>query len=487
MDNLSITLGQIFSETTSVVVASVPVAPEARFRKLLEQLGLQQSKLRKALDQRASAIAAGELPVGTGFPHGYELALESYPECIRSTATMQALFSDMSKADKERTFGEMPRLREPFWAKSATLVQESIIRKLFGWRLRRIPLLDVSVGSNCRHALKIGERYGIYLSGVLQHRYDDDSFEGALETGIVFPLCQLDIEKPLFKCGAIVIDASREEALTIFIGLASYHSDTGTDFLYRAVKLKDKEFPEGNQHYSPDFQSGNFAKITVRYEDLGHLAFRGHGEKLSWSEFYRAIQEAQARPFGVGPEKTIDQPKRRAIERQVEDRGAPAVSELDALAHQLLSINSQVKADSGPNIEVAIDTSAGVTEVEVSTLFKAGSTVGAQAEVTAGFEEYCTTGPARSVTNDFLRKVVALFMVMKNDVDPRNIANKVVVAGALLYFINPSDLVPDIIPALGFLDDIVVVGVALKVLGSAIDKYLVEADEWLKNKRNSGF
>lgn len=46
-------------------------------------------------------------------------------------------------------------------------------------------------------------------------------------------------------------------------------------------------------------------------------------------------------------------------------------------------------------------------------------------------------------------------------------------AGALLYFISPVDLIPDFIPFAGWLDDISVVGLALKTAKDTIDDYKV--------------
>ena len=46
-------------------------------------------------------------------------------------------------------------------------------------------------------------------------------------------------------------------------------------------------------------------------------------------------------------------------------------------------------------------------------------------------------------------------------------------AGALLYFISPVDLIPDFIPFVGWLDDIAVVGLAIKIAKDIIDDYKV--------------
>ena len=55
------------------------------------------------------------------------------------------------------------------------------------------------------------------------------------------------------------------------------------------------------------------------------------------------------------------------------------------------------------------------------------------------------------------------------DVSPRAIITAI---AALVYFTNPFDLIPDFIPVLGQLDDIVILGFLLKVLNKEIERFL---------------
>ena len=48
---------------------------------------------------------------------------------------------------------------------------------------------------------------------------------------------------------------------------------------------------------------------------------------------------------------------------------------------------------------------------------------------------------------------------------------KAIVVGALLYFITPMDVIPDISPLVGYLDDLGVITAVLKYLGSEIMQY----------------
>jgi uncharacterized membrane protein YkvA (DUF1232 family) len=48
----------------------------------------------------------------------------------------------------------------------------------------------------------------------------------------------------------------------------------------------------------------------------------------------------------------------------------------------------------------------------------------------------------------------------------------VVAAGALLYSVSPGDVVPDVVPMLGQLDDALVVGVAMRLIRRDLERYV---------------
>ncbi len=53
------------------------------------------------------------------------------------------------------------------------------------------------------------------------------------------------------------------------------------------------------------------------------------------------------------------------------------------------------------------------------------------------------------------------------------------IIGAILYFLNPLDLIPDFIPGIGLLDDITVLAWAYKSLGTDVARF----EEWEQTNR----
>ena len=49
--------------------------------------------------------------------------------------------------------------------------------------------------------------------------------------------------------------------------------------------------------------------------------------------------------------------------------------------------------------------------------------------------------------------------------------------GAIIYFVNPFDAIPDFIPGVGYLDDALVIGVTVKSIKTALDAFRVWADK----------
>ncbi len=67
----------------------------------------------------------------------------------------------------------------------------------------------------------------------------------------------------------------------------------------------------------------------------------------------------------------------------------------------------------------------------------------------------------------------------------RQIPKKAIVAAtsSLLYFLNPFDLIPDVIPFSGFLDDVAVITYVLASLKSEIERFL----SWENSRRKNSY
>jgi len=86
-----------------------------------------------------------------------------------------------------------------------------------------------------------------------------------------------------------------------------------------------------------------------------------------------------------------------------------------------------------------------------------------------------------------LRTLVRLVKSWKSG-DYTNVSRKsvILVAGALVYLVNPLDIIPDFTPILGLMDDVTILGFVIKSVRSEITKFqnweeretvIVEAEE----------
>lgn len=88
------------------------------------------------------------------------------------------------------------------------------------------------------------------------------------------------------------------------------------------------------------------------------------------------------------------------------------------------------------------------------------------------------------VSNNTIEKVLTMYYAFRDEETPA--WAKSVIAGALGYFIFPIDAVPDIIPVLGYTDDLSILIAAIAALGFNIkDKHKEKAQEvinkWYSN------
>ena len=81
----------------------------------------------------------------------------------------------------------------------------------------------------------------------------------------------------------------------------------------------------------------------------------------------------------------------------------------------------------------------------------------------------------------FVRDAVAMFYCATDSNTPTHV--KVYILGALGYFLNPFDAIPDVIAGMGFVDDATAIGSTLAVVGSAVTKeHWQKADRFLSSK-----
>ena len=76
--------------------------------------------------------------------------------------------------------------------------------------------------------------------------------------------------------------------------------------------------------------------------------------------------------------------------------------------------------------------------------------------------------------------LVLYYVLQSPDV---TVSNKALILGALGYFILPLDLIPDVIPALGFTDDAAALALAYKAVQASVTpeieaKAQAKVDEW---------
>ena len=55
----------------------------------------------------------------------------------------------------------------------------------------------------------------------------------------------------------------------------------------------------------------------------------------------------------------------------------------------------------------------------------------------------------------------------------------VAIVGGLIYFLSPIDVIPDFIPVIGYIDDVLVIGLVLKQVNNDLEKYKI----WKSSKK----
>lgn len=69
----------------------------------------------------------------------------------------------------------------------------------------------------------------------------------------------------------------------------------------------------------------------------------------------------------------------------------------------------------------------------------------------------------------YLEDVLVLYYTLQSPQTPFYV--KAIIIGALGYFISPIDVIPDVLPVIGYTDDAVVIAATLKTVSRAIVKH----------------
>ena len=104
-------------------------------------------------------------------------------------------------------------------------------------------------------------------------------------------------------------------------------------------------------------------------------------------------------------------------------------------------------------------------------LFEAGSKPGSEEEVRKRFLDYFKKNKRAIGFGQQIEKIYDLLTS-----GTLNNRDKAIIIGALLYFINPFDLIPDITPLLGFIDDMGVIGLVYRYLTNRSEDLTSEKD-----------
>ncbi len=79
------------------------------------------------------------------------------------------------------------------------------------------------------------------------------------------------------------------------------------------------------------------------------------------------------------------------------------------------------------------------------------------------------------VAGGMLAEIPVLISLVKAYIEKRYtnvpIGTVIAIVGALIYFLSPVDLVPDLLPAIGLVDDAAIIGLALKLVHDDVKEY----------------
>lgn len=107
---------------------------------------------------------------------------------------------------------------------------------------------------------------------------------------------------------------------------------------------------------------------------------------------------------------------------------------------------------------------------------KAEALIASDGKVSQLLDEFLMVGKSTEKLYKIQDSVVTLGRLLRAWVkgDYKNISTSSIIAAvaAIIYFVNPLDLIPDFIPIIGQIDDILVLGYFVKILNKEIEKFM---------------
>ena len=100
-----------------------------------------------------------------------------------------------------------------------------------------------------------------------------------------------------------------------------------------------------------------------------------------------------------------------------------------------------------------------------------GVTPELEAEVWSRFSASRAKAKLRGAAAEFIEPVVLLWRMLIDPAYTMKWETKAAIIAAASYFIAPADIVPDAVPGVGFLDDVVVIAWVLHQVGEEVERY----------------
>lgn len=92
-------------------------------------------------------------------------------------------------------------------------------------------------------------------------------------------------------------------------------------------------------------------------------------------------------------------------------------------------------------------------------------------ELVTQLGEFASRGGLRKVKDDFTDMYNYVCDVSSGKYKDFNLTNLVLIVAACVYLVTPADMIPDIFPAIGLVDDVSILAWAAKQVVDEIDKY----------------